>query len=69
MLLGSKKDKDTDARVRSANGITETRGGRTEGPEQQVQGWWELYPKGSRKLAPDGGEPRAGGPTSASPRV
>lgn len=64
MLLGSKKDKDTDARVRPASGITDT-GGHTEGPEQQVQGWWELYPNGSR----DGGEPRAGGPTSASPRV
>lgn len=40
--------------VRPTSRITETRGGGggTEGPEQQVQGRWELRPEGSWKFAP-----------------
>lgn len=58
MLLGSKKDKDTDARVRPASGITETGGGTRKAQSSKYRGGGSSTP-----TAPGMGEsPEPGAP-------
>lgn len=62
MLLGSKKDKDTDARVRSANGITETRGGAQKAQSSKYRGGGSSTPKAPGNWLRMGESPEPGAP-------